>query len=396
MCAVGLSAGSSTSDPYGTRILPSSRDPVQERQALLAAHRVVSRRHRRSPSTNRRPSSPSASRARSRPRARMPSRSSHGSSSSGSCTRRRTRPRPRTQRHCTRIAPSARQRSQTRTRKSSQNVVRRSGVIGECDARTQGVPIAVFYRGDRGRGSAPPSAAGRHDARFETTSRFVTRFPQGLADCMPPKGLPMTVVPALQLHGGDREAERRRRVHLHARHEERVVRLVHVRDGRHQALARQVLAGRLSASTIENASAMPATRNPSDGLPPGMYFLMIFAASAMPASFLNFGVAGILAPDDRDRAFGGRPRVELHDRRRRRDVVDVDLRLPAELVRVLERLDRELAEREDAERVRAARLQLRDLRLHVGCRRVVADRLHDQLRVFAPRPPRNPQSRSLP
>src|SRR3954469_206523 len=50
----------------------------------------------------------------------------------------------------------------------------------------------------------------------------------------------------------------------------------------------------LSASTIENASAMPAIRNPSDGFPPGMYFLTIVAASAVPASFLNFGVAGSL------------------------------------------------------------------------------------------------------
>jgi len=49
-----------------------------------------------------------------------------------------------------------------------------------------------------------------------------------------------------------------------------------------------------SASTIVNASAMPAIRKPSDGFPPGMYFLMIFAASAVPASFLNFGVAGSL------------------------------------------------------------------------------------------------------
>jgi hypothetical protein len=31
----------------------------------------------------------------------------------------------------------------------------------------------VFYRGDRGRSSAPPSAAERHNARFETSSRFV-------------------------------------------------------------------------------------------------------------------------------------------------------------------------------------------------------------------------------
>ena len=47
-----------------------------------------------------------------------------------------------------------------------------------------------------------------------------------------------------------------------------------------------------SASTNENASAIPATRKPSDGLPPGTYFLMTFAASATPASFANFGVAG--------------------------------------------------------------------------------------------------------
>ena len=37
------------------------------------------------------------------------------------------------------------------------------GVIGECDASTQGDSIAVFYRVDRGRSSAPPSAAGRHN-----------------------------------------------------------------------------------------------------------------------------------------------------------------------------------------------------------------------------------------
>ena len=39
---------------------------------------------------------------------------------------------------------------------------------------------------------------------------------------------------------------------------------------------------------------MPATRNPSDGFPPGTYFLTIFAASATPGSFANFGVAGSL------------------------------------------------------------------------------------------------------
>jgi hypothetical protein len=49
-----------------------------------------------------------------------------------------------------------------------------------------------------------------------------------------------------------------------------------------------------SASTIENPSAMPAARKPSDGFPPGMYFLMIFAASRTPGSYLNCGVAGSL------------------------------------------------------------------------------------------------------
>src|SRR4029077_19534279 len=49
-----------------------------------------------------------------------------------------------------------------------------------------------------------------------------------------------------------------------------------------------------SASTNEYASAIPATRKPSEGLPPGMYFLMIRPASATPGSFANFGVAGSL------------------------------------------------------------------------------------------------------
>src|SRR2546430_17739751 len=49
-----------------------------------------------------------------------------------------------------------------------------------------------------------------------------------------------------------------------------------------------------SASTIVNASAIPATRKPSDGFPPGTYFLMILAASATPGSLANFGVAGSL------------------------------------------------------------------------------------------------------
>jgi histidine ammonia-lyase len=46
------------------------------------------------------------------------------------------------------------------------------GVIGECDARTQGVPIAVFYRVDRGRGSAPSSAGGRHNSHSGRASRI--------------------------------------------------------------------------------------------------------------------------------------------------------------------------------------------------------------------------------
>jgi hypothetical protein len=48
--------------------------------------------------------------------------------------------------------------------------VRRSGVIGECEARTQGASIAVFYRGNRGRSIVPPSAAERHNDRSEPTS----------------------------------------------------------------------------------------------------------------------------------------------------------------------------------------------------------------------------------
>src|SRR4029077_6347769 len=60
-------------------------------------------------------------------------------------------------------------------------------------------------------------------------------------------------------------------------------------------------------------------------------------------------------------------------------VVDIDLRMPAELVGVDERLDCELAEGEEAERVRAARSEARDLRPHVGDHRVVPGRSGDQL-----------------
>ena len=152
----------------------------------------------------------------------------------------------------------------------------------------------------------------------------------------------------------------------------------------------------LSASTNVNASAMPATRKPSDGLPPGTYFLMIFAARVTPGSFANLGVAGSFPHKHRDRALCRALRVELHDRRRRRNVVDVDLRLPAELLRVNEHLDRELAEREDREGVGAAGLQLGDLRLHVGCRWVVPDGLHDLGAASRRGPLRKPLSRSFP
>ena len=123
---------------------------------------------------------------------------------------------------------------------------------------------------------------------------------------------------------------------------------------------------------------------------------MIFAASATPASPLNFGVAGSLPQRieiEPSAVFAG---IERHDRRRRRDVVHVDLRLPAQLVRVDERLDRELAEREDHERVRAARPQLRDLRLHVRGGRVVADRLHDQRARLRAEPAPEPAQQILP
>src|SRR5262249_25156087 len=56
--------------------------------------------------------------------------------------------------------------------------------------------------------------------------------------------------------------------------------------------------------------------------------------------------------------------------------------MPAQLVGVDVRLDRKLAEREDAEGVGAAGLELVDLRLDVGVSRLVADRLDDELPVL--------------
>src|SRR3954454_4665425 len=189
--------------------------------------------------------------------------------------------------------------------------------------------------------------------------------------------LPVPVVPALQLHRGDREAEAGRGVHLHAGHEERVVRLVHVRDGVHQPLARQVLAGRLQRVDEREGLGHPGDQEPVGRVGARNVLLDDLRGERGARILLELRRGGILAPEDGDRAVRRRLRVELHDRGRRRDIVDVDLRLPAELVRVDECLDRELAERKDGERVRAARLQLRDLGLHVGCRGVVADGLHD-------------------
>ena len=47
---------------------------------------------------------------------------------------------------------------------------RRTGAMGEYEARTQGVPVAVSYRDNRGRSIVPPSAAVRHSFHFETGS----------------------------------------------------------------------------------------------------------------------------------------------------------------------------------------------------------------------------------
>ncbi len=51
------------------------------------------------------------------------------------------------------------------------------GAIGECEARTQGAPIAVFYRGNRGRSIAPPSAAGRHEIILKRLPCIARRYP---------------------------------------------------------------------------------------------------------------------------------------------------------------------------------------------------------------------------
>ena len=53
-------------------------------------------------------------------------------------------------------------RVRAETLSSFHGVASSTGCAGRCEARTQGVPIAVSYRDDRGRSIAPPSAAGRH------------------------------------------------------------------------------------------------------------------------------------------------------------------------------------------------------------------------------------------
>src|SRR6478735_12781546 len=68
---------------------------------------------------------------------------------------------------------------------------------------------------------------------------------------------PVPGMPALELNRGDREARRRRRLHLHSGDQERVVCLVHVRDGRHQSLAGQVLAGLLERVDEREALGHP-------------------------------------------------------------------------------------------------------------------------------------------
>src|SRR5919109_4256127 len=55
--------------------------------------------------------------------------------------------------------------------------------MGECETRTQGAFVAGGYGRDRGRRLAPPSAAGRHVAHFETGSKnpFQGRRPRRAA-----------------------------------------------------------------------------------------------------------------------------------------------------------------------------------------------------------------------
>ena len=58
--------------------------------------------------------------------------------------------------------------------------------MGEYEARTQGVPVAVSYRDNRGRSIVPPSAAVRHSFHFETGSKKGDLLARRLALCKPP------------------------------------------------------------------------------------------------------------------------------------------------------------------------------------------------------------------
>ncbi len=92
---------------------------------------------------------------------------------------------------------------------------------------------------------------------------------------------------------------------------------------------------------------------------------------------------GILAEHDRDRSIRSLLRHDRHQRGRRRDVVDEDLRLPVEPRDRVEGLQRELSEREDHQHVGLRGLELRHLRLNVRRGRVVTDARDDRLRLRA-------------
>ncbi len=178
-------------------------------------------------------------------------------------------------------------------------------------------------------------------------------------------------MPALEHHLLDREVVTTPRLERDPGQQERVPREVHAVRDLHERLAGEVLAG-----LAERLHRRPRRRHPVHvvhvvDVRGRCVALHDRAVELDRGVVLPLRVGRVLEEDDRHRALDHlvRPALgrELHDVRGRRHCVrERELRLPAELVRVDEALDRELRRREHGVDVRAGRAELRDLRLHVA------------------------------
>ena len=153
--------------------------------------------------------------------------------------------------------------------------------------------------------------------------------------------MPGLVRPALQLHLAERIAECRRRVDDDARQHEGVVLLVQVRGRAHHPVPRQVAAGLLERVDEgvggRHAGGVVAVEQVTR---PDVGAVLLEDRLEEPDApvALPDRRRRVLAEHDRDRAVRGVLRDDRHQRRRRRDIVDEDLRLPAEARDGVERL----------------------------------------------------------